>query len=215
MQHSLDQTSDPSRSLHSFAAQAFLIWTLGSLASRWVGIWPAVGGTAVLLGAAALLQERTLLVSLLKPDRRGILLGLAGALVMLPATYLLYGPASMLPFQIPAQTEMLYARFRDASPLVVVFLLPFCVLAEELIWRGVVQEALTRRLGPWPGMVLAALAYAAAQVPVGLGLLPVIGVACGLFWGLLRLGSRGLVAPLVCHMLWDVVVFSLFPLVGR
>lgn len=213
MQHSLDKRPETLRSLEAFAAAAFFIWTLGALASRWVGIWPGVGGTAVLLGLAALRLQKPLLLYLLQPRLWTISVGILAALVMIPATYLLYGPASLLPLQVPAQTELLYARFRDASTLVMLVLLPFCVVSEELIWRGVVQEALERRLGPWGGLIGAALAYAAAHVLVGSTLLPAIGLACGLFWGYLRMTTRGLVAPLLCHMLWDLVVFSLFPLV--
>jgi membrane protease YdiL (CAAX protease family) len=48
---------------------------------------------------------------------------------------------------------------------------------------------------------------------VGSPLLPVIALACGLFWGLLRATTRSLVPALICHMLWDVIVFTLVPLV--
>lgn len=200
-------------SLEAFALFSFGFWALGALASRWIGIWPGVGGAALVLGILALRLFRHRLAELLQPRGGLILAGIAAALVMVPATYLLYAPAGLLPFQIPAQTQLLYDRFRESTALATVIMLPLCVVAEELIWRGVVQEALTRRLGARPACLAAAAAYALAHAPVGSPLLPFIGFACGLFWGALRTGSRSLVPPLICHMLWDVLVFSVLPLV--
>jgi membrane protease YdiL (CAAX protease family) len=207
--------ADPakSQSLELFALVCFGVWALGAWAVRWIGIWPGVGGAALILGMFSLGLHRHLLAELLQPSRRLVLWGLAAAMVMLPATYLLYGPAGLLPYHIPTQTQQLYTRFRDADGLLTTIMLPLCVVAEELVWRGVVQEAVTRRFGAAPAVVLAASAYAVAHWPVGSPLLPVIALACGLFWGLLRATTRSLVPALICHMLWDVIVFTLVPLV--
>jgi membrane protease YdiL (CAAX protease family) len=205
--------SNGTESLEPFALLCFGVWALGAFAVRWIGIWPGVGGAALILGMLSLRLHRRLLAELLQPHRRLILWGLAGALVMLPATYLLYGPVGLLPYHFPAQTQQLYTRFRDADGLLTALMLPLCVVAEELVWRGLVQEALTRRFGAAPAVVLAASAYALAHWPVGSTLLAVIALACGLFWGTLRATTRSLVPALICHMLWDVIVFTLVPLV--
>jgi membrane protease YdiL (CAAX protease family) len=86
------------------------------------------------------------------------------------------------------------------------------VAGEELVWRGVVQDALTRRCGPAAGTLLAVAAYGLAVVPVGSPLLVLIALACGLYWSVLRQWTGSLVPVLVCHLLWDVVLFLLFPL---
>lgn len=213
MQRSLGVTPINWRSREAFALASFIIWTLGATAARWIGIWPGVGGAAVTLGFLALALHRHALLEQLRPSAKLVAIGLASSIIMVSLTYLLYPLASMLPVGIPAQTGLLYQTFRHATPLVTLTLLPLCVIAEELIWRGMVQEALTRRCGVMGGALLAAAAYAAAHVPTGSGLLPVVGLLCGIFWGLLRAGSKSLVPPLICHMVWDVIVFSVFPLV--
>jgi len=61
---------------------------------------------------------------------------------------------------------------------------------EELVWRGVVQTALARRLGPWRGVPIAALAYAVAHAPLGSPVLVVVALLCGMAWGALPLDVR-------------------------
>jgi membrane protease YdiL (CAAX protease family) len=42
-------------------------------------------------------------------------------------------------------------------------------------------------------------------------LLVAVALACGLVWGGLRVYTRGIAAPLIAHLVWDLLVFVLFP----
>jgi membrane protease YdiL (CAAX protease family) len=203
----------PVRNLDPFAVTCWVVWSLGALASVRVGVWMGVGGAAILLGSTALALHHRFLLKLLRPAAREIAIGLVAGVVMVAATYLLYPAAQMLPLGIAGLTEQLYGRFREPSFLPILVLLPICILAEELVWRGIVQEALVRRMGPAPAALWCALAYGAAHAGVGSALLVFIAGACGLYWGLLRAASGSLAAPLIAHMLWDVLIFSAAPLV--
>jgi membrane protease YdiL (CAAX protease family) len=72
-----------------------------------------------------------------------------------------------------------------------------------------------RRLGPWRGVTLAALAYALAHAPVGSPLLVAVALLCGIAWGTLRVASGSLVPSLLAHLVWDVLVFLRLPLDSR
>ena len=89
------------------------------------------------------------------------------------------------------------------------------ILGEELVWRGVVQAALVRRLGPWRGVTLAAVAYALAHAPLGSPVLVVVAFLCGLAWGALRATTSSLVPTLVAHLVWDLLVLLWLPLDSR
>ena len=134
---------------------------------------------------------------------------------MAAATYLLYPVlARVLPL-IPTDTARLYASFR-APPLVIaaLALLPV-ILGEELVWRGVVQTALVRRLGPWRGVTVAALAYALAHAPLRSPVLVVVALSCGMAWGALRAASASLLPGLLAHLVWDILVLLWLPLDAR
>ncbi|MEW6462478.1 MAG: CPBP family intramembrane glutamic endopeptidase [Pseudomonadota bacterium] len=57
------------------------------------------------------------------------------------------------------------------------------VVAEELLFRGVLQPALTQRLGTWPGLLLTAALFGAAHLPFS-ALFALLAAVAGLGYGL-------------------------------
>jgi membrane protease YdiL (CAAX protease family) len=104
------------------------------------------------------------------------------------------------------------------SPLLLVVLLVLA-LAEEITWRGMVQDALTERFGSRRGWILCAVAYAVALIPSAFALsdpsagpnplLVLAGLGCGLFWSFTTSRLGRLPPAIVSH-----IAFSYFaPLV--
>ncbi|MGH2467930.1 MAG: CPBP family glutamic-type intramembrane protease [Candidatus Limnocylindrales bacterium] len=86
--------------------------------------------------------------------------------------------------------------------------------AEELFWRGLVQEALMARYGRWPGAAAAALAYAGSHTVTGnFTLFGAAGVA-GAHWCALYAVGVPLGALIVSHGAWDIWIFLLQPTEG-
>jgi membrane protease YdiL (CAAX protease family) len=199
----------------SLAIACVVLWLVAAASTEPLGIWLALGGAAVALGVAVLVLDRTAARRILAPSARLVLIGAVAGGVMSAGTYLLYPVfARLFPF-IATDTARLYASFRAPPPLVTSLALLPVIFGEELVWRGVVQTALVRRLGPWRGVTLAALAYALAHAPLGSPVLVVVALCCGIAWGTLRVASASLVPTLVAHVVWDVLVLFWLPLDSR
>jgi membrane protease YdiL (CAAX protease family) len=83
--------------------------------------------------------------------------------------------------------------------------------AEELFWRGFVQDRLQRRLGTWPGAAAATAAYGGAHLSTGnLTLLGAANVA-GAAWGGLYAAGVPMGALVVSHVAWDLWTFLVAP----
>jgi membrane protease YdiL (CAAX protease family) len=83
--------------------------------------------------------------------------------------------------------------------------------AEELFWRGYVQEGLAATFGRWPGAALAALAYGGVHLVTGnFTLFGAAGVA-GAHWCLLYAAGMPLGALVVSHVTWDIWIFLVQP----
>ncbi|MGZ6340256.1 MAG: CPBP family intramembrane glutamic endopeptidase, partial [Candidatus Limnocylindrales bacterium] len=83
--------------------------------------------------------------------------------------------------------------------------------AEELFWRGLIQEALMLRYGRWIGAALAAVAYGGVHVTTGnFTLLGAAGIA-GAHWCALYAAGVPLGALVVSHVAWDVWIFLVQP----
>lgn len=152
--------------------------------------------------------------SSLRPQARTVLVGLLAGAAMVALTY----PAfDLLAAELPAlggATEALYARSRWFAPLLELPALVLVVVAEELLWRGLLAGALRESLGAAATIALAAAVYALAQAGLGSGLLVGLAFGCGLVWGGLRFATGSLWAPFGCHLVWTTSVVVIWPLVA-
>ena len=105
----------------------------------------------------------------------------------------------------------MFARF-DTRALPSALVLGLLVApAEELFWRGVVQERLVARLGAWRGVALTtgiavALALATGEPFLALATLPTYAA-----WGALAAWRRSLAAPILSHAAWTLLVAVIAP----
>jgi membrane protease YdiL (CAAX protease family) len=83
---------------------------------------------------------------------------------------------------------------------------------EEIVWRGFLQENLSRRLGGAWGFFLTALVYTLVHIASGNTMLVLAAAVCGVFWGSLYAAWRSPVLNAVSHTAWALVIFILRPL---
>jgi len=200
---------------------AVVSWLLGF---AWVGLagnWTPLAVLAVLAAGRMVLgdPETRRLLRLRGGD---LVLGVAGAAVMVSVTYGLYGLLAAAFPALPAATRGLYgvlnaAGYRPPALAALVLLVSAC---EEVVWRGrplagAVAAAGPRRLGGRAVLRVAAVAllYGAASLASGSVLLGALAAACGFGWGLLRVAGRSLWPAILTHAAWDVAILVGWPLV--
>lgn len=204
----------PSREVPAGAGVGLFALALVLLASAFRGPLPPWKGMTVAMGlllaaSLALKAVRHRLV----PTFRRVGLGLA-------AGALLYGltRAVVLLFKATWPGWEAYARSISSwkegysAPFLWVTLV-LIVAAEEAFWRGVITRFATERLGTVLGIVAGAALYSAAHAATGNPLLLGAAFGCGLYWGLLAAVSDDLTTPLVSHLVWDVMILFVTPLV--
>jgi membrane protease YdiL (CAAX protease family) len=79
-------------------------------------------------------------------------------------------------------------------------------VAEELLFRGLIQGQ--------AGLAIAVTAYAAVQLVERKWALVLAAVLSGIVWGVLFEWRDGLVAPIVAHATWTLVLTLLWPISG-
>jgi membrane protease YdiL (CAAX protease family) len=83
--------------------------------------------------------------------------------------------------------------------------------AEELFWRGYVQDGLIGAFGRGPGSALAAMAYGGVHLVTGnFTLFGAAGIA-GAHWCLLYAAGMPMGALIVSHVTWDIWIFLVQP----
>ena len=167
--------------------------------------------TAVLAGSGLWLQRRRLDdIYSFKPLH--IAIGFASAILL----YAIFWVGNALSTQLFhfARPEIagIYSTRAQASPLAIGLLLFFWVgPAEEIFWRGFVQERLYGRYGRTGGYLIASVIYAAIHVFGFNFMLFMASLICGLFWGAMYVRYRSVWPGLISHSVWDVLIFVVIP----
>lgn len=113
------------------------------------------------------------------------------------------------------QVDLIYGMKSGESPwLLSVLLLLLIGPAEEVFWRGYVQQTLSIRWNPNIGFLASTLLYAVVHAPSCNFMLLMAALVAGVVWGgLYRFFPNRLSALIVSHALWDAAVFVWFPIV--
>lgn len=189
-----------------------LAWAVGAWQARTYGIWPAVGITAVLLGVTGLFLDGPSLRATLRLDRRVLATGLGFGAAMTAATYVAYPILEGIAPGMRSEVAVLYVAFGKPGLGLVLVCLPAIILCEEIVWRGVVFEALQARFSGLVTILLGSGLYALAHAPIGSLALVFACICVGVCWNTLRWWTGSLAAAVLAHLLWNLIVLILFPL---
>lgn len=195
------------------------VFTSLCLASAWhvtapYGIWIA----NAMAGAMAIGFSRWALAGQLRDilgwSRRNLVWGLTLGAVLVVATQV---AARLLLAHMPPvleETRRLYAVLdTPPGPLRAAPIIWLVVIAEELVYRGVVTTWCARSGSTWFALIASTALYVIPLVASGSWLLVVIGLSLGTLWTFVRLRSGGILISLVSHALWSCSTFVAFPLI--
>ena len=194
---------------------AFLLWAamFSPLTAPHLPFWGVMTLAAVLLTAFATYAHprwwRQLRVT---PVNIALGLALAGGLWL--AFFIGDKVAAWLFDFARPEIGAIYGIKEGVSPLLLSALLLFLIgPAEEVFWRGYVQEELSRRWGANAGFLAATALYTAVHIASCNVMLVMASLVAGAAWGLCyRLFPGRLSAIILSHALWDAAVFIWFPI---
>jgi len=193
------------------AGAAAAVWALLVAASpRWFffaaapfcALWIALSLRAAPAGTAARLRPRASDV--------GVAATLALVLYAATRAFLWAGCGGATD-ALCAPLGAMFVRFHTRTLLAGVVLGMLVAPAEELFWRGFVQERLVLRFGRWRAVLVTtglavALALATREPFLALATVPTYAA-----WGALAAWRRSLVAPIVSHAVWSVLIATVAP----
>ncbi|MCF0176170.1 MAG: CPBP family intramembrane metalloprotease [Bacteroidales bacterium] len=112
------------------------------------------------------------------------------------------------------QVDSIYAMGGEMGKWIIALQLIFLTgPAEEIFWRGFVQQSLAEEKGPFAAMCITLTIYALIHIWSFNFMLIMAAMVAGAVWGLLYwLKPSWLPALVISHALWDAAVFVIFPI---
>jgi len=111
------------------------------------------------------------------------------------------------------QVDNIYT-IKEDSNLLNISLLLFILIgpAEEIFWRGYIQKNIEERYGENKAFISTAIIYALVHIWSFNFMLIMAAFICGLFWGWMYKKYKNIIPGIISHSVWDVVIFSIFPI---
>lgn len=143
-----------------------------------------------------------------------ILLGIALAAFMWGVFWLGEYFSSMIFGFARPQVDMIYGMKEGENPWILTALMLLIIgPAEEIFWRGYIQNTLSKRWNPNVGFIVTTLVYSLVHLPKMNFMLIMSAAVAGFIWGLAyRFFPERFGAILLSHALWDCAVFIWFPI---
>lgn len=117
----------------------------------------------------------------------------------------------ILPFA-DKQVVGVYNNKSLLDPAIIGLLLVFIIgPAEEVFWRGFVQDTLAEKFGENKGWIIASLIYGAVHIVALNFMLFMAALICGFFWGWMFRKYKSVWPGIISHALWDLTIFILIP----
>lgn len=176
--------------------------------------WIAMTISASSLAVYSVLTQKDTFKSLLKINKKFVLIGIGHAILLYGLSRLgVYIAQNMFDFVIP-QIEAIYTTKTQLDPLYIGLLLIFIIgPSEEIFWRGFVQNKLGQISNPKKAFIVTAIIYCLVHIWAFNPMLLLAALVLGVHWGLLFYRYKSLVPGIISHALWDTMIFVLFPIV--
>ncbi len=176
--------------------------------------WPLMSCSALILSTLAFRNLKTSVWPLLRINRTFVWIGIGHSIALYGLSR--FGVYLMIAlFGNPAQ-QAIGRIYEIRSQLSVVWIFALIALliapAEELVWRGWIQNRLQEKIGQKKAFFLTALIYSGIHAWSLNPPLLLAAFVLGLHWGYLFRRFQSIVPGLISHVLWDLAIFVVFPI---
>ena len=193
---------------------AFILWFImfSPLTKEHVDFWYTMCASAVILITLSFLIRKNWRIDF-KFNFRYLFLGLISSVVLWWIFYFGDLLSSLLFNFAKSQITSIYSIKAEANSTYISIALAFLIgPAEEIFWRGLIQNNLSKKFNKNIGFLLATTMYTMVHVASLNFMLIMASLICGLFWGFLYRRHKNLWMLIISHSIWDCAVFIWFPI---
>jgi membrane protease YdiL (CAAX protease family) len=188
-----------------------LVWFLLTQRFGSGDIYAVIGPYACAVSILLIGLQPRAVADWLKPRWRAIGIGLGVGVAMTVLTYPVFRLAVSVVPSLDGHVQSLYSGARSTTLPKALAWVVSVILAEELLFRGALPDALSRHVAERSAYAISLVAYALAQLGTGSLIVASMAVVCGCIWTVERRLTGSLLAPLISHLLWTPCVILLYP----
>lgn len=171
--------------------------------------WYIYTGSLLLLITFAILQEDV-------DDQKGFFsylsIGVLSGLLLYGLFWIGYHGVGFLQLGFQRDIHQLYRRVGPSLLWEYFALVLVAGPGEEIFWRGFIQKRLLIHFKPKVAIIIGAVLFASVHVYSGKLIFIVGALLSGIIWGTLYYWKKSMPLVIVSHLIFDIMLFVLFPL---
>lgn len=175
--------------------------------------WIAMTLSASFLAVYSILTQKSDFKKILVVKKKYIVIGVVHAVVLYGfSRFGVFLAQNVFDFVVP-QIEAIYSTRSQMDDLYIGLLLIFLIgPAEEIFWRGFVQNKLENITNPTKAFLVTTAIYALVHIWALNPMLMFAALVLGVHWGLMFKKYKSIVPGVISHALWDAMIFVIFPI---
>lgn len=174
--------------------------------------WYAMSTSTFLLTLYSLLNQKDKLKSLFKFEIKYVWIGIIHAVLLyLLSRFGMWLLMYLFDWAAP-QIEAIYQTRNQANPYLIGSLLVFLIApAEEIFWRGFIQDKFIQKYGLKIGTLIGIFLYVFVHIWAFNPLLLLAALVLGVHWSIMYSKFGSIVPGIISHSIWDCLIFVVLP----
>ena len=174
--------------------------------------WYAMTFSTVFLSCFSLYTQRESLTKIFAFEWKYVWIGIVHAVILYGMSRLGVYIFSQVFTGVMPQIESIYQTRSQLSPTIIAPLLFFLIApAEEIFWRGFVQNKLMEKYGLTKGTIIGIILYSGVHIWALNPMLLLAALVLGVHWSFMYRRFNSIVPGIISHALWDTAIFVLLP----
>ncbi len=175
--------------------------------------WYAMSFSTLMLTIYTLINQKEKLKELFKFEMKFVYIGVAHGVLLYGISRLgVFIISNFFDFAKP-QLNLIYSTRDQAPPILIAMLLLFIIApAEEIFWRGFVQDKLGSFVSKKNAMRITIVLYVIVHIWAMNPMLLLAALVLGVHWGYMYFRFGSLIPGIISHALWDTIIFVILPI---
>jgi membrane protease YdiL (CAAX protease family) len=204
------------KAVFGLALLACLFWLVifSPWTSQWGNFWLKMVAATGILALSGLFSNRAILKQVFSFKVSHLATGITSAAILYALFWVGHAVSNQLFGFSESQIPAIYSsKFGHSSILIGLLLFFWIGPAEEIFWRGFLQQRLAQQFGVPKGLIMASLCYGLVHIWALNSMLILAAILCGFFWGAMFAHYKSVWPGIISHAVWDLTIFIIFPLV--
>jgi len=174
--------------------------------------WEAISLASFNLVSITLITQKKILKQLFSIKQIYIIIGIISGIILYIVSWVgVIAIKYFMPEIMSYLIDIYTIKYQINSIILLTVLIMWVAIAEEIFWRGMIQNILVGKYGIKAGLIISSILYSLVHVWTFNPLLLFTALIFGIIWGYIYYKYDSLIPSITSHVVWDIMIIIIIP----